>query len=383
MSKYTRIMIAPGRYVQGRGAINEIGDHIEFLGKTVLVVGGKTGLEATRNGRTESFATKHITQYEEVFNRECTFAEVDRLIAVAKHHKCDVILASGGGKTIDTVKIVADKIGAATVVCPTIASSDAPCSRLSVVYDEHGEFVDFYFPKRSPDVVLVDSSIIANGPVRFLAAGMGDALATWFEADACARSCALNLTGGQAPSTALACARLCFDILMESGVQAKIACENKLVTPALDAVIEANVLLSGLGFESGGLGAAHSMQDGFTVLKEIHHFYHGEKVAFLTLTQLVMENRPKQMIEQVYEFCYKVGLPITLADLGIDKVGPKRLMEAVKLSCLPGKIMYNHAFPITEDMVYDAMLAADSMGKLVKAGKPIIQEHSYSAAVAV
>ena len=170
---------------------------------------------------------------------------------------------------------------------------------------------------------------------------------------------------------------------MESGVQAKIACENKLVTPALDAVIEANVLLSGLGFESGGLGAAHSMQDGFTVLKEIHHFYHGEKVAFLTLTQLVMENRPKQMIEQVYEFCYKVGLPITLADLGIDKVGPKRLMEAVKLSCLPGKIMYNHAFPITEDMVYDAVLAADSMGKLVKAGKPIIQEHSYSAAVAV
>ena len=184
MSKFTRIMIAPGRYVQGRGAIGEIGDHIEFLGKTVLVVGGKTGLEATRKGRTESFAAKGITQFEEVFNGECTFAEVDRLIAIAKQHKCDVIIASGGGKTIDTVKIVADKIGAATVVCPTIASSDAPCSRLSVVYDEHGEFVDFYFPKRSPDVVLVDSSIIAHGPVRFLVAGMGDALATWFEADA-------------------------------------------------------------------------------------------------------------------------------------------------------------------------------------------------------
>jgi len=110
---------------------------------------------------------------------------------------------------------------------------------------------------------------------------------------------------------------------------------------------------------------------------------HGEKVAFLTLTLLGVENRPNQRIDRTYEFCFKVGLLITLADFDIAKVGSKRLTEAVKLSCLPGKSMYNHAFPIAEDMVYDAVLAADSMGKLVMAGRPIIQEHSYSAAVVV
>lgn len=372
MGKFTRILIAPGKYVQGRGAVSGIGEHVEILGKKVLVVGGETGLEVTREGRATSFAEKGIEQVEEPFHGECTYAEVERLVDIGMREKCDVVMATGGGKSIDAVKVVAARMKMPTVIVPTIASTDAPTSRLSVVYDEHGEFVEFFFPPRNPDLVLVDTEIIAKSPVRFLVAGMGDALATWFEADACARSCALNLSGGQPPATAIACARLCFDILMESGVQAKIACENGLVTPALEAVVEANVLLSGLGFESGGLAAAHSMQDGFTLLEEIHACYHGEKVAFLTLTQLVMENRPREMIQQVFEFCSKVGLPITLADLGIDKVGPERLMEAVKASSLPGKIMHNHAFPIDDVMVYDAVLTADAMGSRVKAGMPII-----------
>jgi glycerol dehydrogenase len=206
-------MIAPSRYVQRRGATHEIVDHIEFLEKTVLGIGGKTGFEATGMGKTKSFAAKNITRYAEVFNRECTFAEVERVIAVARRHRYAVILASGG-KTIDAVKSVADKICAATVVYPTIASSNASCSCLSVVYDEHGDCVDFYYPKKSPDVALIDSSIIANGPARFLAPGMDDGLATWFEADAGVRTCAVSFTGGETPSTALARASLCFKILI-------------------------------------------------------------------------------------------------------------------------------------------------------------------------
>ena len=37
-------------------------------------------------------------------------------------------------------------------------------------------------------MVLIDSTIIANAPVRFLVSGMGDAMATWFEAQANAAS---------------------------------------------------------------------------------------------------------------------------------------------------------------------------------------------------
>lgn len=373
MGKFTNVMIAPSRYVQGRGAMYELGDHLSAIGcKKALVVGGKTGLAATKPGREQSFKEKGIEQIEELFNGEATYQEIERIKDLATKNNCDVIIASGGGKTMDTVKAAADKANIATVILPTIASTDAPTSALAVVYDEQGVFVAFYIPKKNPDIVLVDTEIIAKAPVRLLVAGMGDALATWFEADACNRACSINLPGGQPTATAIAVAKLCFDILMEYGLQAKIAAENNVVTPAFEKVVEANTLLSGLGFESGGLAAAHSLQDGFTIFPEIHHYYHGEKVAFLTLAQLILECRPKETIQQVFEFCNKVGLPTTLADLNIDKVGPEKIMEAVKLSCLPDKIMHNHAFPINDQMVFDAVMTADAMGKRVKQGLPII-----------
>ena len=373
MAKTTRILISPGRYVQGRGAIGELGEHISLLkASRALVVGGNHGLDVTRDGRETGFAEKSISQIEEVLQGECSDSEIDRLTAIAEKEKCDVVVGCGGGKAIDTVKTVAAAIGAATVIVPTIASSDAPCSALAVIYNEHGVFERFFFPPKNPDLVLVDTEIIAKAPSRTLAAGMGDAMATWFEADACFRSCAPNLPGGQQTAAALALARLCYDILIEYGVQAKIACDLDAVTPALEKVVEANILLSGIGFESGGLGAAHSMQDGFSILEGIHDRLHGEKVAFLTLIQLVMEDRPKEILQQAFEWCSNVGLPTTLEDINIDKEGPDRLMQAVKESCLPGKIMFNHAFPITEEMVYDALLVADNMGHLVKQGKPIV-----------
>jgi len=365
-------MIAPGRYVQGRGAIYEIGEHVSLLGDNVLVVGGKTGLAVTREGRNKSFAEKGIHQIEEFFHGECSDHEINRVMEIAGKEKSNVIMASGGGKVMDTVKAVAAELKIPAVIVPTVASTDAPCSALTVIHDEHGVFLRLFILPRNPALVLVDTEIIAKAPVRLLVAGMGDALATWFEADACTRSCALNLSGGQQTAAAVVLARLCFDLLMEYGLQAKIACEQKVITPALEKVVEANILLSGIGFESGGVAAAHSLQDGFSILEELHAYYHGEKVAFLTLVQLILEESSKETLQQVFNFGHKLGLPITLADLGIDKVGSDRLMEAVKASCLPGKIIYNHAFPITDEMVFDAVITANTMGMRVKAGQPVV-----------
>ncbi|MEA1961602.1 MAG: glycerol dehydrogenase [Bacillota bacterium] len=372
MTNLSKVLIAPRRYVQGSGAIGEIGKHISLLGKKVLVVGDEIGLAVTSEGRKKSFAEFGITQVEAHFRGECSYKEINRLIALAKDEQCEVIIGSGGGKTIDTVKVVAMEADLGLVIVPTIASSDAPCSALAIIYTEEGVFEKRYVLPRNPDIVLVDTTIISQAPVRFLVAGMGDALATWFEADACQRSCALNLPGGHATAAALTLTRLCFDILMEYGLQAKLANEMQVVTPALEKVVEANILLSGLGFESGGLAAAHLLQDGLTVLEEIHAYYHGEKVAFNTLVQMILEERSPELLKKVYDFCFQVGLPITLEELGIDKVGKDRLMEAVHASCLPGKLIYHLAFPITEKMVYDAIITADKIGQRVKQGLPII-----------
>ena len=372
MAGNLKVMIAPGRYVQGQGAIWEIGRHVKKFGKNALVIGGRTGLEATRAGRQRSFEENGISEQEEIFGGECSYAEIERLTDLAIEKQCDVIVASGGGKAIDTAKAVAAAVHAATVIIPTIASSDAPCSAMSVIYKEDGTIEKFFIPPRNPDLVLVDTAIIAQSPVRMLVAGMGDALATWLEADAAIQSGARNPARGQSTCAAQTLARLCFDILMEYGLQAKIANQRQAVTPALEKVVEANILLSGMGFESGGVAAAHSLQDGLNMLEECHDFYHGEKIGFLTLVQMVLEGRSKNLIQQVFAFNYKVGLPLTLADLQIENIGEKRLREAVAVSCKPKAIIFNHAFPITEDLVYDAILTTDEMGKRIKLGQAIV-----------
>jgi len=372
MAGNVKVMISPSRYVQGQGAVYEIGRHVKILGRKALAIGGRNGLETTRAGREKSFAENGITQIEEIFGGECSTAEIQRLTNVAKENQCDVVIGSGGGKALDTAKAVAAAAGAATVIVPTIASSDAPCSAMSVIYTDEGTIERFFIPPRNPDLVLVDTAIISRSPVRMLVAGMGDALATWFEADACARSGARNVARGQSTCTALANARLCFDILMEYGLQAKLANEQQAVTVALEKVVEANILLSGIGFESGGVAAAHSLQDGLNMLEECHGFYHGEKIGFLTLVQLVLEGRPREVLQQVFEFNFSVGLPLTLADLNIDQIGEARLREAVAVSCKPKAIIFNHAFPVTEELVYDAILTADAIGHRIKERKNIV-----------
>jgi glycerol dehydrogenase len=366
MPFHSQIFAAPGRYVQGAGAINEIGEHIAPLGGRVLAAGGSSGLAATREGRNKSFSEHGITQFEDVFHGETCDAEINRLTALAKANACDVLLASGGGKVIDTVKAAAENLGICCVIVPTIASNDSPCSALSVIYNEDGTFHRLLPLKKNPDLVLVDTSIIAKAPVRQLVAGMGDAVATWFEADACMKSDSLNNSGGHISITAITLAKLCLDILLEYGPAAKLACENQAVTPALEKVVEANTLLSGLGFESGGVAVAHALSEGFSVIPDAHHYAHGEKVAFGLLVHMIIENRPSEMIDKILRFCIEVGLPVTLADIGCGQVDRKILRLAAETAAEPGKPSHNMPFRVTGEMIYHAMIAADAMGRKYK-----------------
>lgn len=357
-----RVLIAPQRYVQGPGVITEIGEMVKPLGRNALVTGGKTALGQTKKEISISFDRNEIESTFEVFGGETCTAEIDRLRKIGSVAGADVVVGVGGGKVIDTAKAVAYYLGVPMVIVPTIAATDAPCSALSVIYTEHGVFESYLVLPRNPNLVLVDTEIIVKAPVRLLVSGMGDALATWFEADACRQSGARNLPGGYSTATAINLARLCYDILLEYGLSAKLAAEKGVATQAVEKVVEANTLLSGLGFESSGLAAAHAIHDGFTVLEETHSMYHGEKVSFGTLTQIVMENRPTREIEEVMAFCTSVGLPITLKEINITEVAREKIMEVAKAACQPGGIIFNMPFPVTPEMVYSAIIAADAIG---------------------
>lgn len=360
----SKVMIAPGRYVQGEGALKEIGKYLAALGKKALITGGERGIASGKGVIEESLKASGVSAIFEKFRGECSIQEVERLKALAEEEGADVIVGLGGGKTLDTAKSVAYYMKKPVVIIPTIAATDAPCSALSVLYKEDGVFDQYLVLPTNPNLVLVDTAIIAKAPVRLLVSGMGDALATWFEADACAKALAGNLPGGNSTAAALALAKLCYEILIEYGLQAKLAVERGVVTPAAEKVIEANTLLSGLGFESSGLAAAHAVHNGLTVLEATHHYYHGEKVAFGTLVQLVMEERSKDEIEEVLNFCIDVGLPVTLSQIGIAEIKEDEIWKIAQASVAPGETIHNEPFPVDAGKVFAAILAADAIGAL-------------------
>lgn len=364
----SRMLLAPSRYVQGAGAVNEIGTHAARMGTKALLTGGKTALSVCGETIQASLAESKVGCHQEGFRGECSDNEVNRLIDVAKSNGADLIIAAGGGKVIDTGKAVAYEMKAPVIIAPTIAATDAPCSALSVMYTDDGVFDRYLVLPNNPECVLVDTTLVANAPVDLLVSGMGDALATFWEADTCAKSCKPNALTGATPPTlsALALARLCYDTLLEYGLQAKLAVEENAVTPAVEAIVEANTLLSGLGFESGGLAGAHAVHNGFTVLEDTHTKFHGQKVAFGVLTQLVMEGRPLDDVEEVIDFCLSIGLPVTLEDVGVTAPTREDIRKVAEATTAEGETIHSTWFPVTADAVESAIWAANALGKAHK-----------------
>lgn len=358
--------IFPGRYVQGYEATKRLGKEAARFGKKAFLIADPFACEKLLP-RFRDDVEKEVAVAAEAFTGECSDEEVERLSALVKKAGSEVIVGIGGGKTLDTAKATAHALRLPVIIVPTIASTDAPTSALSVIYTPEGVFKRYLVLPKNPDVVLVDTRIIAEAPVRFLVAGIGDALSTWFEADACERSYGGNMTGDVGSMTARKLASFCYETILEYGVVAKASCEANVVTPALERVVEANTLLSGLGFESGGLASCHAIHNGLTALEETHHFWHGEKVAIGVLASLFLTDKPADLIDEVYSFCEAVGLPTTLADIGLGRATDEQLLVVAERACAPGETIYNEPIPVEPQMVFAALKAADAEGRRRKA----------------
>ena len=353
--------VFPGKYIQGVGAISELPALIDMVGGQGLILASPSAQTKVLPGCGIDWSNNAIPV--DVFRGECCENELSRLSSLVSTVHADVLVGVGGGKTIDTAKIAADRAGIPVIVVPTIASTDAPTSGCAVLYSCDGVFDSVCYQKANPAVVLVDTGIIAAAPTRFLVAGMGDALSTWFEARSCERTQSANECGGVSTAAGLAIARLCYETLLEHGAAAKLACERHIVTPALERIVEANILLSGIGFESAGLAAAHSIHNGLTALAETHSFYHGEKVAFGVLAGLQLAGASPDEIATVFSFCEQIGLPTTLADIGLGNADREHLMAAAEKACSPEQPIHHEAGVMTPRGLLDAMLAADAHGQ--------------------
>ncbi|WP_416260952.1 glycerol dehydrogenase [Gibbsiella quercinecans] len=358
-----RIIQSPSKYIQGLNALASVGQYAKSLAEHYFIIADDFVMKLAGDTVMGSLQQHGVKHHACVFNGECSHKEIDRLGQELKDQGCNGVIGMGGGKTLDTAKAIAYYQKVPVVLIPTIASTDAPTSALSVVYTEQSQFEEYLIYPTPPNMVIMDSAIIAKAPVRLLVAGMGDGLSTYFEAQACFDAQATSMAGGKSTLAALSLARLCYETLLKEGFKAKLAVEAGVVTESVERVIEANTYLSGLGFESSGLAAAHAIHNGFTVLKETHHLYHGEKVAFGTLSQLVLQNSSEEQIETVMRFCHRLGLPITLAEMGVTEDLPAKIQAVAEASCVEGETIHNMPFKVTPASVQAAILTMDRLGR--------------------
>ncbi|MCL2560444.1 MAG: glycerol dehydrogenase [Turicibacter sp.] len=347
---------SPSRYIQGKGVLKTGVKHIEKLGNNALLLCGNTTWKVVGEAFHQILLDSGLSVTRVAFNGESSMEEVNRVTDISKAAGVDVVLGLGGGKVIDTAKAIADSLQVPVAILPTIASSDAPTSALSVIYTEDGTFEQYLFYKKNPELVLIDTEIISKAPVRMLVSGIADAFATWVEGRAVLESKQTTMAGGHPTLAAAAIAQKCEEVLFEHGLQAVEANQAGIVNDALEAVVEANTLLSGIGFESCGLAAAHSIHNGFTALHgPIHELTHGEKVAYGILTQLFLEKRSEEELNKYIHFFQALGLPTTLEELKLADASRHDLLQIGQQATAEGETIHNMPFSVSAAEVADAL----------------------------
>ena len=354
------VFCSPLRYVQGAGAMRRLGAEMVAVGLEgpVLIVAGSTAIARLAPTWAAALEDAGMSHRVRLFGGESSRREIAAIVDEAKSFGARTIVAAGGGKVLDAARSAAAALRLPFASCPTICSTDAPTSALSVL-------------------VLVDTQVIAESPPRFLAAGIGDAMSTWYEGRAAAAASRPNMRGGRATLAALELARLCRDTVFEDGEAALAECREGRAGASLERVAEAATLLSGLGFESAGLAAAHAVHNGLTAIAATHEMLHGEKVAFGTLVQLLLEAHatPDAAVREatlaeanrVAAFFVQVGLPVTLGELGIGDEGAAAVATVIRRiasrATEPGETIHNMPFPVDVESVAAAIQAADAVGR--------------------
>jgi len=358
-----RVFIAPQRYIQGQGVLRHVGRYLSLTRTTrVALLMSARGLRTAGGALLDSLRGAGIEAVVRTFQGECSLEEIQAHVEALLPERIDGVIAAGGGKCIDAGKGVAFRLGTPVVIVPTLASNDAPCSALSVIYSPAGVSTGAEFYPDSPAIVVVDTDIVAAAPARYLVAGMGDAMATWYEARTCLRNPAAVTTVGARPTLAAsAIGEVCAQTLFAQGRTAAAAVAAQTVNEAVEAVVEANTLLSGLGFESGGLAAAHAIAQSYTAIPTVHAQYlHGEMVAMGTLAHLMMEACPEEAA-RVAEFFAAVGLPIHLGQLCLD-AGDRHALDVVSEAAMGFPFLANMPMPVSAALVRSTILDAHRLG---------------------
>jgi glycerol dehydrogenase len=363
-----KVTVGPAQYIRNNGLLEEAGTYIKNFGKTAALIGGHTSREIIEGSLQKSLSEQGIFLKKSLwYGGESSETNIDRLAADLKDENIEVLIVAGGGKAIDTVKAVAYKLNKPLVAIPTIAATCAAATPIAILYSDEGEFIGIERKSKAPDLVLVDSNIIMNAPVRFLIAGIGDTLAKWFETRSSVKKAAPTALN----QTAIAIASQVYKTLLQIGKEAVTAVKTERVTKELEDVIDTIILVSGSVSGYGGddcrTAGAHAIYSGLTIFPEVHETYHGEIVAFGIIAQLCMENTSEDELKGLISYYQEISLPFTLKQMGITHLTD---LQWKKLGDITVTIedMANMPFEVTPEMVISAVRQADEIGNRMFTG---------------
>lgn len=362
----SRVLAAPPKYIQGPGVLQHVAGFFAASGFSRL------GILASQRGHATQAKTIAVQLgaagtevVSSVFQGECSLEEIEAQAGSLTSQNIQCLIAVGGGKCVDAGKCIAHRLAVPVVIVPTLASNDAPTSAVSVLYTPAGVASGAEFFPHNPLMVIVDTEVIAAAGERYLVAGMGDAMATWYEARVCqANPAARNILGTRPTLIAGMMGELCANTLYTSGLEAAAAVRAGQVNQALEDVVEANTLLSGIGFESGGLAGAHGYAQGYTTLPHVEAQYlHGEMVAMGVIAQLMLEGDVAEA-RRVTEFFVQLGLPVHLGQLQLDEAASDQI-DSVVAGTLEFAPLQNLQVPVDAAAVKQALLAGSELGRHV------------------
>ena len=348
------LTIAPACVIRGPNAIARSTDAIARLGKRPLIVGGKNSLAAIQ----PYLQNQQLQAAQATYGKDCSENSLKTLHEAAIAHKADFIIGVGGGKALDAAKLLAHQCQIAIATIPTSAATCAAWTALSNIYSEEGAFQYDVTLAKCPDLLILDYGLIQTAPQRTLVAGIGDAIAKWYEA---------SVSSGHSEQTliisAVQQARILRDILFQKSAIA-------LKEPGSETwqeVIDATTLLAGV---IGGIGgaqcrtvAAHAVHNGLTHILASHGTLHGEKVAYGILVQLRLEEMlPNNQLaatarQQLLKFYGEIGLPQTLANLGLGDITLTELQRAAEIACSPNSDIHRLPFKVVPEQLMAAMVS--------------------------
>lgn len=354
---------APNKYINEPNILKAAGEYIGSIGKHALIVGGKTALSVVGNEFLDSLRSSGISYEIKEFKGYPTEKAIEEISSIAIDVNADIIIGVGGGRVLDTIKAAGEKSNLSVVTVPTIGATCAAWSALTVLYDETGKETGYRILETSPKLILADTKIIAEAPVRYLNAGVADTIVKWYEFEPYAEKDYDDFSLRIGLNTS----KLALEILERSAVRAAEDSENKKVTEAVTEVVNSIIVLAGLvGSISAGkyrAALAHAIHNSLTTIPNTHKSLHGEKVIFGLIVQFILEDKPQQEIDKLISFLNALNLPVTLEQLGIKEDVANNISKIASGVELPAKALEKLSFKVSSELIEAAIKKANEFGQ--------------------